>query len=215
VRRWNGSAWEEVGAGSASGGGISNNSGDSKYPALAVAPDGTPYIAWDDTSDGDAEIYVRRWNGSAWEEVGTGSSSDGGISDNSGDSRRASVAITPGGTPYVTWDDTTGGDVEIYVRRWRQPYVYLPIVLRPSLTHLYVKSTNTGGINPVEIRDPNNGNTLLLTCVIGNNVTEYCGSFAAIGTYKFIAFPRKCPRAERTFSDAVAGATVTREVECH
>ena len=36
--------WREVGASSATGGGISNNAGDSKDPAIAVAPDGTPYV---------------------------------------------------------------------------------------------------------------------------------------------------------------------------
>jgi len=118
VLRWNGSSWEEVGAGSASGGGISNNSGGSSAPALAVAPNGTPYVAWSDSSGGDSEIYVRRWNGSSWEEVGAGSAGGSGISDNSGDSGAPSLAIAPNGTPYVAWSDSSGGDAEIYVRRW-------------------------------------------------------------------------------------------------
>jgi hypothetical protein len=118
VRRWNGSSWEEVGTDSASGGGISNNSGNSELPSLAIAPDGTPYVAWEDLSSGDYEIYVRRWNGSSWGEVGAGSTSGGGISNNSGDSYDPSVAITPDGAPYVAWHDDSGGDYEIYVRRW-------------------------------------------------------------------------------------------------
>jgi hypothetical protein len=118
VRRWSGSDWEEVGTGSASDGGISDNSGHSSVPSVAIAPDGTPYVAWEDSSHGDSEIYVRRWNGSDWEEVGTGSASDGGISDNSGDSYWSSVAIALDGTPYVAWRDDSGGDWEIYVRRW-------------------------------------------------------------------------------------------------
>jgi len=118
VRRWNGSIWEEVGAGSASGGGISNNSGDSWYSSVAIAPNGIPYVAWRDNSGGDNEIYVRRWSGSIWEEVGAGSASDGGISNNSGSSTYPSVAIALDGTPYVTWYDNSGGDYEIYVRHW-------------------------------------------------------------------------------------------------
>ena len=118
VRRWNGSSWEEVGAGSASGGGISDNSGNSKDPSVDIAPNGAPYVTWRDDSDGDYEIYVRRWNGSSWEEVGAGSASGGGISDNSSWSHGPTVAIAPDGTPYVAWYDDSSGDSEIYVRRW-------------------------------------------------------------------------------------------------
>jgi hypothetical protein len=116
VRRWNGSNWEEVGAGSASGGGISNDSEGSRDPSLAIAPDGTPYVVWGDDS---LEIYVRRWNGSSWEEVGTGSATGGGISDNSSISENPWLAIAPDGTPYVAWEDYGGGyRSEIYMRRW-------------------------------------------------------------------------------------------------
>jgi len=54
-------SWQEVGAGSASGGGISNTAGNSDSPSLALAPDGTLYAAWHDDSGGDWEIYVRRY----------------------------------------------------------------------------------------------------------------------------------------------------------
>jgi hypothetical protein len=120
VRRWNGSSWEEVGAGSASGGGISNNGGTSQWPSVGVAPDGRPYVAWQDDSGGNFEIYVRHWNGNSWAEVGTGSANGGGISDNSGWSAGTSVTVAPDGTPYVAWADSSGGDYEIYVRRWEE-----------------------------------------------------------------------------------------------
>jgi hypothetical protein len=117
VRRWDGFAWQEVGAGSASGGGISNTSGDSKWLSMAVAPDGTPWVAWEDwTADGPA-IYVRHWDGSAWQEAGPGSASDDGIS-NGGYSRGPSVAVAPDGVPYVAWSENTSFGWEVYVLRW-------------------------------------------------------------------------------------------------
>jgi hypothetical protein len=118
VRRWNGSSWEEVGVGSASGGGISGDTGGSPEPALAIAPNGTPYVVWHGDGTGGLEIFVRRWNGSIWEEVGAGSASGGGISNTEGLSQNASVAVAPDGTPYVAWSDPNDGDHEIYIRRW-------------------------------------------------------------------------------------------------
>ena len=109
-----------MGAGSATGGGISDNFCCSFVPSLAIAPDGALYVTWQDDSGGDCEIYVRCWNGSSWEVMGVGSASDGGISDNSGNSYVPSVAIAPDGTPYIAWEDDSGGDYEIYVRRWME-----------------------------------------------------------------------------------------------
>lgn len=117
LRRWDGSAWVEMG-GSASGGGVSNNEGDSWEPSLAVGPDGAPVVAWSDNSTGDYEIYVRRWDGTAWVEIGSGSASGGGISDNGGNSWEPSLAFGPDGTPVVAWSDYSGGNFDIYVRRW-------------------------------------------------------------------------------------------------
>jgi hypothetical protein len=118
IRRWNGSSWEEVGPGSASGGGISQtNFGYSFGASLEVALDGIPYVAWQDNSSSQWEIYIRRWNGSSWEEVGPASAGGGGISNNSGDSERPTITVAPGGVVYVAWQDTSNGGYEIYIRQ--------------------------------------------------------------------------------------------------
>lgn len=153
VRRWNGSAWVEVGTGSASGGGVSNDNDDSTWPIIAVAPDSTPYLTWGSTTDADNEVYVLRWNGSAWGEVGTGSASGGGISNNSGDSGRPSIAITPNGTPYVGWTDATSGDTEIYVRRWNGNNWVEPAA--GSASGGGISNNNGASRPPVLTADPN------------------------------------------------------------
>lgn len=112
--------WVEIGAGSASGGGISNNSGDSLGPSLAIGFDGTPVIAWMDDSSGDQEVYIKRWTGSAWAEIGSGSASGGGISNASGYSGWISLAITSEGVPIVAWNQLVAGKGEIYVRYWNR-----------------------------------------------------------------------------------------------
>src|SRR5690606_18181027 len=103
----------------ASGEGISNNSGGSFRPSMAADPDGNPIIAWEDSSGGsDFEIYVRRWNGTDWVTMVSGSASGGGISNNGGDSKWPSVAIRSDGSPLVAWEDSSQDDQEIYLRRW-------------------------------------------------------------------------------------------------
>ncbi len=118
IRKWDGNNWQEVGANSASGGGISNNDGESRGVDLAVDHSGTPYATWHDSSNGNFEIYVRRWNGSFWEEVGAGSATGGGISNSSGFSFWPSIGFASDGAPFITWGDNSSGHYEIYVRRF-------------------------------------------------------------------------------------------------
>jgi hypothetical protein len=64
-----------------------------------------------------AEAKAPVASATGWDEVGTGSATDGGISDNSGASYRPSVAIAPDGTVHVAWEDYSGGDlVSIFAR---------------------------------------------------------------------------------------------------
>jgi len=117
VKRWNGSAWVEMGTGSATGGGISNTAGESGEAALAAGPGGVIYLARSDATSGNAEIYVRRWSGSAWVEVSPGSASGGGISNNADASYAPAIAIDSQNRPVVAWVDRSDGDTEIYLKR--------------------------------------------------------------------------------------------------
>ncbi len=118
VRRWDGSTWGEVGAGSASGGGISQTATESEWPSMGISTSGVVYVAWEESQAADKEIYVRHWNGNAWAEVGVGSASGGGISNNAGDSGRPFLAVDQNGNPIVGWSDDSPGDTEVYARRW-------------------------------------------------------------------------------------------------
>lgn len=117
VKEWDGNNWVELGTESASGGGISNNINFSEKPSLAINGSGNPVVAWQDYTPGDAEIYIKQWNGSIWEEIG-GSASGGGVSNNSGSSWDASLAVTGSSDITVVWCDNSSGNVEIYLKQW-------------------------------------------------------------------------------------------------
>jgi hypothetical protein len=120
--RWNGSEWEELG-GSGSGRGVSNRDDSDFDPAVAVGPDGQPIVAWSartrTTSETKRHIYLRRWNGSVWEEMG-GSATGGGISDSPGEAQWPSLAVDSLGNPIVAWDhfETYEHIRSIWIRRW-------------------------------------------------------------------------------------------------
>jgi len=119
LRRWDGQHWVELG-GSASGGGVSKNRGDSYMPSLAIDRNGNPSVLWHDNTPGNFDIYFKRWTGSEWEEL-DGSASGGGISHNDGASMTANtgcLALDPQGNPVAVWDDDSSGHKEIYCKRW-------------------------------------------------------------------------------------------------
>jgi hypothetical protein len=81
---------------------------------LAFDPSGGPFVAWHE-SDGTAyDVYVRDWNGSAWNSVGSGLSANGG----STDAQQPSLALDGSGNPVVAWHETDGTVSNIYARRW-------------------------------------------------------------------------------------------------
>ncbi|MGL4648267.1 MAG: hypothetical protein ACRC1H_02565, partial [Caldilineaceae bacterium] len=118
AKRFDGATWVEVGSGSSSGGGVSNTAGESGDAALAAGPGGTLWLAWSDSTSGDAEIYVKRWTGNTWDEASPGSASGGGISNNSDASFAPAIAVGADGLPVVAWVDRSGGDTEIYLRKF-------------------------------------------------------------------------------------------------
>lgn len=130
LKRWNGSAWEELGGSgtidAAAIGGVSANPGRSQSPSLDLDSAGRPFVAWHDNlaSPGldNHEIFLRYWTGSAWAALGSSDTVKAGgvagISADTYDSQQASVAIDPEGLPVVTWREGRAGQKDICVRRW-------------------------------------------------------------------------------------------------
>jgi len=94
--------------------------GTSDHPSLSLDSSGTPYIVWEDTSTGNSEIYLLKWNGSEWVDAdGLGQESIN-ISKNPGPSQYASLRLDSSGNPHIAWHDydSISGSNEIYYLKW-------------------------------------------------------------------------------------------------
>jgi hypothetical protein len=114
VKWFDASSWTGWG----SGGGISDTPGDSKFPSLALDSLGRPYVAWTEYVTSTTQIYVKRFDGSNWVEVGSGSASDGGVSTSAHGASDPAVALDDADTPYLAWQDSAATHLDIYVRRF-------------------------------------------------------------------------------------------------
>lgn len=116
IRRFDGSDWTDVGVGSSNGDGISTGTLDASDVSLDFDSAGLPYLAWDSWNEGTSLgcVYVRRFDGANWVEVGTGSATGGGITGWRSWMWRPSIALDAADVPYVTWTDYRTGKYQGY-----------------------------------------------------------------------------------------------------
>lgn len=116
VMRHDGTAWVEVGTGSASGNGLGTPTGTSQRPALVLDGLGRPVVAWQEKNAG---VYVKRWNGAAWEELGAGSASGGGVSQSSDWAGSPALAARGDEEIFLTWiDQGWNWNGDVYLKLW-------------------------------------------------------------------------------------------------
>jgi hypothetical protein len=86
---------------------VSNTADDSYYPVMAV-DSSTAYIAWEEHTPGNAEIFYSNSTdgGATW-------STPVNVSSNSGDSWVPTIAVDSG-TIYLAWTDFTPGNWEVF-----------------------------------------------------------------------------------------------------
>ncbi len=149
VKKWNGNRWVELTNGlefgeaqgvSASlyGDGVSNDIYDSKNPSITIDKSGYPILAWSsETYANNNEIYIRRWTGGEWVEIGTDSASgppgkfgpedtvpSRGISNDDTMSLEPVVRVTDDNTIIVAWIDyqdySNRTNAGIYLKKYEQ-----------------------------------------------------------------------------------------------
>ncbi|MHA2067505.1 MAG: TolB family protein, partial [Candidatus Thorarchaeota archaeon] len=103
-RYYNGTAWESEQE-------VSSDLGNEPQSNPSIATeDGQVHIVWENQGDGDADIYYRLFNGTAWEpeqEI----SSDVGTETQAKPSIAATASMV-----HVVWEDQGGGDIDISYR---------------------------------------------------------------------------------------------------
>ena len=91
-------AWGDVGTAGFSAGAAS-------YTSLAIASDGTPYVAYADAGNSN-KATVMKFDGNNWVTVGSAGFS-------ASTANYTSLAITPNGTPYVAYQDGSNGKATV------------------------------------------------------------------------------------------------------
>ncbi|MGH3368838.1 MAG: IPT/TIG domain-containing protein, partial [Nocardioidaceae bacterium] len=111
ARKWNDAtnAWGEL-AGSGTGIGISGAADFNAYATAAIGFGGQPIIAWnhDETPSGIPtvpSIRVKRFNGTAWVEMGLGSATGRGIGGANSLGFGPWMAVSSNGNPIVAWGE--------------------------------------------------------------------------------------------------------------
>jgi hypothetical protein len=116
VKAWNGSAWVSKGAGP-----LNRSAGGSGRMAdsVSLASDGTnPVAAWTEYTttfgtDTAPQVYVSRWNGSAWVALG------GSLNVNASNWAYDVSIVTLGGQPYAAWTErSAAGNAQLFVKTW-------------------------------------------------------------------------------------------------
>ena len=89
---------------------LTSNSSDSRYPSVAVSGS-IIHVVWYDNRDGNNEIYYKRST-----DAGVSCVADTRLTNNTGNSRSPSVAVT-GSVVHIAWEDNRNANYDIYYKR--------------------------------------------------------------------------------------------------
>ena len=112
VKRWTGSAWVEYAAGPLD----VNVVYDAYEPSLALDSNNNPVVSWYEELGGNSlNVYVKRWNGTAWVQYGSGGPLDLTPFNTA---YGPSLALDSSGKPRVAWTEYGTSTYNLYVKQW-------------------------------------------------------------------------------------------------
>lgn len=86
-----------------------------KAPSLLLDHSGNPMVAWSGYASPEQSIWVSRWNGSTWQQVGSRLSAVTGPSTSG---FRPTLGLDKNGQPLVAWHESDGTVSNVYVYRY-------------------------------------------------------------------------------------------------
>ena len=90
----------------------------SRQPAVVIGAGDVPVVAWTTGNSYWASVFVARFDGTSWVEMGAGALGDTGVSGGAGLAASPQLALDATGKPVVAWSDDSSGNFEVYVRRF-------------------------------------------------------------------------------------------------
>jgi hypothetical protein len=230
VKRWNGAAWLAL------GGSLNVDvNRNALYPSLALY-NGTPYVAWRESSGSQYYLYAKQWNGASWVQLGSNLNLD---------VNRAiwfpSLAFA-NDMPYVAWRENNASGVDqIYVKHYYSPtFTVTPtftptrtmtrtvtptatvtrtatstpsITPTPTSTATYVTLTwtPTSTVTPTATRTPTATNTPISTSTPTMTATSAVSS-VDLGGREVIAYPNPARQSMRFIMNLEQSAVVKVEI---
>jgi acyl-CoA thioesterase-1 len=122
--QWTGLAWSDAAPV------IARPEAWDRTPSLAVAADGTPWLAWSSTLRDNPErtrIYVSRWASGRWsnaEPLPEGTAFD--VCTSCGRATKPALAAASDGTMWVAWVGSDGQEDNVFAQRWNGGVWSLP-----------------------------------------------------------------------------------------
>jgi hypothetical protein len=109
VQRFTGSSWVNVGSALSASSAANSSALD---PSLALDSSGNPVVAWREFDGTSYNIYVQRFTGSSWVNVGSG------VLTGSSDANNPSLSLDSSGNPVVAWVEYDGTSYNLYLQQF-------------------------------------------------------------------------------------------------